>query len=316
MPDRRHAGPARARQPRGAVRLRPDGRRRQPARRHRRDAQSVLSDLRRRGAARRRGTYLRELASRSAASRPTGRRCPTTVWARTQLLYVCSPDNPTGRVIDAGRVARAVRALRPPRLRHRLRRVLFRDLFRRGAARRCRRARRRACRGARRLPQPLVFGSLSKRSNAPGLRSGYVAGDAALLKAFLLYRTYHGSAMSPAVAHGEPRRVERRGPRARQPPPLRRQVRGPAAEVAQVLPCAMPDAAFYLWAAHPDRRRRVRAAGCYAEQNVTVLPGSLLARDTPRRQSRPRPHPHRAGGRRGGVRGGRRAHRRLRPRAL
>src|SRR5207244_1772735 len=49
-------------------------------------------------------------------------------------------------------------------------------------------------------PRLLSFGSLSKRSNAPGMRSGYVAGDAALIKAFLLYRTYHGSAMSPAVA--------------------------------------------------------------------------------------------------------------------
>src|SRR6267378_2755857 len=49
-------------------------------------------------------------------------------------------------------------------------------------------------------PRLVSFGSLSKRSNAPGLRSGYVSGDAALVKAFLLYRTYHGSAMSPAVA--------------------------------------------------------------------------------------------------------------------
>ena len=78
--------------------------------------------------------------------------------------------------------------------------MLLGDLLRRGApAARC------ARRGAHALgrdgyPRLAVFGSLSKRSNAPGLRSGYVAGDAALMKAFLLYRTYHGSAMSPAVA--------------------------------------------------------------------------------------------------------------------
>src|SRR5205814_7272461 len=97
----------------------------------------------------------------------------------------------------------------------------------------------------------VVFGSLSKRSNAPGLRSGYVAGDAELVKAFLLYRTYHGSAMSPAVVTasiGAWRDEEHvRANRAQ----YAAKFDALHARLAAVLPAAMPDAAFYLWARTP-----------------------------------------------------------------
>ncbi|MDB5730625.1 MAG: aminotransferase class, partial [Variovorax sp.] len=124
--------------------------------------------------------------------------------------------------------------------------------------------------------------SLSKRSNVPGLRSGVVAGDAAVLKSFLLYRTYHGSAMSGAVAaasiaawgdesHVVDNRAQYRAKFAAVTPLL-----------APVLDVRLPDAGFYLWAGVPaawegDDVAFTRAL--HAQYNVTVLPGSYLARD-------------------------------------
>ena len=125
----------------------------------------------------------------------------------------------------------------------------------------------------------VVFSSLSKRSNAPGLRSGAVAGDKDLLRRFLLYRTYHGSAMSLAVqraslaawrdeAHVRENRARYREKFA---------VVGPM--LAPVLPAAMPDAGFYLWARVPggDDVRFVR--DLYQATHVTLLPGQYLGRD-------------------------------------
>ena len=132
--------------------------------------------------------------------------------------------------------------------------------------------------------------SLSKRSNVPGLRSGFVAGDAAILKQFLLYRTYHGGAMSPSVqrasasawadeAHVEANRALYREKFARVTPIL-----------AEALDVALPDAGFYLWAAVPERFAPQAAASglsldewftreLLAQYNVAVLPGSYLARE-------------------------------------
>ena len=202
---------------------------------------------------------------------------PQDVWAHTQLLYVCSPDNPTGRVfgLDEWRELFALSdrhgfviasdecyseiyfdEARPPLGALAAARALGRDGY----------------------PRLAVFGSLSKRSNAPGLRSGYVAGDAALMKAFLLYRTYHGAAMSPAVAdasiaawndevHVITNRAEYAAKFAALQPLL-----------APALPCAMPDAAFYLWAATPVDDA-LFAQRLLAEENVAVVPGSFIARD-------------------------------------
>jgi N-succinyldiaminopimelate aminotransferase len=127
----------------------------------------------------------------------------------------------------------------------------------------------------------IALTSLSKRSNVPGLRSGFVAGDAALIKAFLLYRTYHGSAMggmvqraSIAAWNDETHVVANRAlyrQKFAQVTPL----------LASVLDVKLPDAAFYLWAALPPGGPQddiAWARGLLAQYNVAVLPGSLLAR--------------------------------------
>jgi N-succinyldiaminopimelate aminotransferase len=204
------------------------------------------------------------------------RGIPPAVLARTQLLFVCSPDNPTGRILDLD----GWRTLFE--LSDRYGFVIASDecyseiyfdeahppLGALAAARALGRAG---------YPRLLVFGSLSKRSNAPGLRSGYVAGDAALVKPFLLYRTYHGSAMSGTVAaasiaawndeeHVRANRVL-----------YARKFRGLQPVLAAALPCAMPEAAFYLWAATPIADTTF-AQRLLAEENVAVLPGSFVAR--------------------------------------
>ena len=165
------------------------------------------------------------------------------------------------------------------------------------------------------FPRLVTFGSLSKRSNAPGLRSGYVAGDAALVKAFLLYRTYHGSAMSPAVAAASRAawndEAHVRANRRR----VRREVRALQPRLAPVLPCTMPEAAFYLWARTPiDDAEFARRLLRRAQRHGAA--GQLPRPQRRRRQSRLRLRPHRAGRRPRRVRRGDRAHRRLRPPSL
>jgi N-succinyldiaminopimelate aminotransferase len=205
---------------------------------------------------------------------------PEATWARTQLLYVCSPGNPTGAVMPLSEW----RQLFELSDRHGFviasdecySEIYFRDEPPLGALQ-----------AALALGRPdfrnlVAFTSLSKRSNVPGLRSGFVAGDAALIKAFLLYRTYHGSAMSPMVQRAsvaawndETHVVANRAlyrEKFNQVTPL----------LAQVLDVSLPDAAFYLWARVPEhggvRDEIAWAQGLLAQYNVSVLPGSLLAR--------------------------------------
>jgi len=202
---------------------------------------------------------------------------PERAWQRTQLLYACSPSNPTGRVMDLEEWG-----------------ALFELSDRHGfviAADECyselyfdeARPTLGALQAAHRLgrgdfPRLMVFSSLSKRSNVPGMRSGFVAGDAALLKAFLLYRTYHGGAMSPAVQAAS-------AAAWRDEAHVRENRRLYAEKFAGALPLvkaplqtAMPDAGFYLWMRVPIRDADF-ARGLYRSRNVSVLPGSFLARE-------------------------------------
>ena len=124
----------------------------------------------------------------------------------------------------------------------------------------------------------VVFHSLSKRSNLPGLRSGFVAGDARLLAPYLLYRTYHGSAMpvqhqlASAAAWDDEAHVRQN--RAL----YREKFRNVKALLDPVLPLTLPDAGFYFWARTPVTDEEF-ARRLFAEQHVTVLPGRYLGRE-------------------------------------
>jgi N-succinyldiaminopimelate aminotransferase len=211
---------------------------------------------------------------------PDYRSVPADIWGRVQLLYLCSPGNPTGAVLTldewkelfslSDRYGFTIAADEC------YSEIYFRETPPLGALEAAHRL------GRHDFARLVVFSSLSKRSNVPGLRSGFVAGDAAILKNFLLYRTYHGSAMGPPVQaasiaawkdeqHVADNRVKYLQ-KFKQVTPL----------LQQVLEVELPDAGFYLWA-KVDGRCAISdteyARRLYAEYNVTVLPGSYLARD-------------------------------------
>ena len=200
-------------------------------------------------------------------------------WARTQLLYVCSPGNPTGAVMPLSEW----RKLFELSDRHGFviasdecySEIYFRDEPPLGSLQAAKAL------GREDFTNLVALTSLSKRSNVPGLRSGFVAGDRRLLRAFLLYRTYHGSAMGGMVqrasiaawndeAHVVANRALYRQKFAQATPLL-----------SEVMDVALPDAGFYLWAAVPGHDDVAWARGLLAQYNVQVLPGSLLARSVP-----------------------------------
>ena len=200
-------------------------------------------------------------------------------WARTQLLYVCSPGNPTGAVMPLSEWKHLFELSD----RHGFviasdecySEIYFRDEPPLGSLQAAKAL------GREDFTNLVALTSLSKRSNVPGLRSGFVAGDRKLLKAFLLYRTYHGSAMGGMVqrasiaawndeAHVVANRALYRQKFAQATPLL-----------AEVMDVALPDAGFYLWAAVPGHDDVAWARGLLAQYNVQVLPGRLLARSVP-----------------------------------
>ena len=205
------------------------------------------------------------------------RRIPSSTWARVQLVYVCSPGNPTGRVLtlDEWRTLFELSehygfAIAADEC---YSEIYFDDVAPPMGALQ---AARRLGRGDYR--NLVVFSSLSKRSNVPGLRSGFVAGDASVLAKFLLYRTYHGCAMNPAVQQASIAAWQDEAHVADNRRQYREKFAAVTPVVARCLPTARPEAGFYLWARTPiadtDFARRL-----HHEYNVSVLPGSYLARE-------------------------------------
>ena len=222
--------------------------------------------------------YLNTVASNGFT--PDLEAVPEAVWKRCQLVYICSPGNPTGAVLDRTFYERLLSLAdtydfiiasdecyselyddeaSPPL----------------GLLEVCQHT------GRTGFERCVVFHSLSKRSNVPGLRSGFVAGDAAVMAKFRLYRTYHGCAVpiptqlaSIPAWNDEAHVVENRALYRRKFDDAMRILDG-------ALPVQRPAAAFYLWVPVPGGDDEGFARELFREQNLTVLPGSYLSRTTP-----------------------------------
>jgi len=199
------------------------------------------------------------------------------LWERTQLVYVCSPGNPTGHVMPLDEW----RHLFELSDRHNF--IIasdecYSEIYFEEQAPPLGSLQAAHALGRNDYRNLVMFSSLSKRSNVPGMRSGFVAGDADILAKFLLYRTYHGSAMNPAVQvastaawNDEEHVVENRHL-------YREKFSAVVPVLQQVAEVEMPHAGFYLWLKTPIDDVAF-ARHLYQQYNVVVLPGSLLARE-------------------------------------
>ena len=203
---------------------------------------------------------------------------PEQVWQRCQLLHLCSPGNPTGAVTSLEQYQQAI-ALADKYDFIIASDECYSEVYLQednpppGLLQAC------AEMGRHNYSRCVVFHSLSKRSNLPGLRSGFVAGDQALLKDFLRYRTYHGCAMSTVVQlasaaawSDETHVVENRS--------LYREKFAAVTKIlAPVLDFPQPEASFYLWPKTPVADTEF-ARQLYSQQNITLLPGQFMSRQT------------------------------------
>ena len=200
------------------------------------------------------------------------------VWANTQLHLCMQPGQPHRQRDDAGRLGASCSRCRTAMASSSPATSAIRRSISTRRRRRWARCTRRTDWGAMAFPRLVVFGSLSKRSNVPGMRSGYVAGDAAILEKFLLYRTYQGCAMNPAVQAASRAAWDDEDHVRENRRLYREKFEAVTALLRQVCDVRMPEAAFYLWLRTPIADTEF-ARRLYETYNVTVLPGSYLARE-------------------------------------
>jgi N-succinyldiaminopimelate aminotransferase len=201
---------------------------------------------------------------------------PASVWQRCQLLYLCSPGNPTGAVIPLATLRQVLELAEQYDF------IVasdecYSELYFDEAQPPVGLLQAAASMGNTAWQRCVVFHSLSKRSNAPGMRSGFIAGDADVLKQFLLFRTYHGCAMPPPfqiasiAAWNDEAHVQANREQYRQKFAAVMEI------LAPVLDVKMPDAGFYLWPKTPvDDETFTREV--FAQAHVNIVPGSYLSR--------------------------------------
>ncbi len=204
---------------------------------------------------------------------------PKKIWKHCQLLYICSPGNPSGEVIDKTLLQQLIKISQyfnfiiasdecyseiyqdeerpPPGLLE-----VASDM------------------GLTNFKNLVVFNSLSKRSNVPGLRSGFVAGDADIIKKFFLYRTYHGSAMPLTTQHASMALWQDEQHVRQNQDAYREKFKAFIDILNPVIDISAPPGSFYIWLKVPCGDDEKFTSKLYEEQNITVLPGSYLSRTT------------------------------------
>lgn len=193
-----------------------------------------------------------------------------------QLIYICTPGNPTGAVLSQAGLQRLLEKA------HKHDFIIVSDecyseIYRESAGAPCGLLQAATAMGLDSFERCLAFHSLSKRSNLPGLRSGFVAGDAALIKQFTRYRTYHGSSMSGVVQQASITAWSDEQHVKANRTAYDAKYQAVIDILSPLLPMSIPPAGFYLWPelSVDDRQFTQRLL---AEQNVRVVPGSYLAR--------------------------------------
>ena len=207
---------------------------------------------------------------------PALEQVPAAIWERCQVLFLCSPGNPTGAVLSLDYLRRAL-ALAAEHDFIVAADECYADLYFQESAPPASLAQAALAMGHGRLERCVLFHSLSKRSSVPGLRSGFVAGDPQLISRFLLYRTYHGGAMSPMVQHASIAAWSDDAHANRNRRLYQEKLERVRPILSTVLDIEPPAGAFYLWPdVGGDDERFVREL--YEHANLTLLPGSYLAR--------------------------------------